>query len=219
MFSDDEDRRLARLHAERALALDPANSYVLLHCAETALYSAGDIDKGRALADEALVRNPSDPRALAIAANARRFDGEDAGRSVALIDQAKRLSPRDRRSYSWEHYSNWCHWQRGDYEAMEAAVRRSIELYSRFPWIWVALVSALGLQQRWPEAARAAAALRALMPQFSPAAFFETACSFYGRRFPGEAEAGYTRLREILEQALGRAGSGATEVMTPRRHG
>jgi TolB-like protein len=209
MFPEtDSDRRLARAHMAEALALDGRNPFVLAHCGEAALYSAGDIDGANALLEEALGRNPSDPSAVAMTGNARRFAGLDANESLALLRRAMRLSPRDPRSYNWEHYSNWCHWRLGDYEAMEAAARRSLELYSGYPWSWLSLVCALGLQGRKPEAARAAAAMLEILPQFSAAAFFETARGFYGWRFAGAVEASYTQLRGILDEAVSETRNG-----------
>ena len=210
MFPEaDEDRRLARAHAQEALLGEEKDSFVLAHCGEVALYSAGDINEAKRLLDKAVARNPSDPWALAMAANAKRFAGDNPAQSLALLDEAMRLSPRDPRTFGWEHYTNWCYCWLGDYEAMEAAARRSIELYSRFPWSWLSLVCALGLQGRRLEAARAAAEMLQVMPQFSPTAFYETARIIYGPRFGGAIEARYTGLREILERALAEIGGGS----------
>jgi TolB-like protein/DNA-binding SARP family transcriptional activator len=198
----DGDRQRAREHAEAAIATEPDNPFVLIHSAETTLYSNGDIDGTLELLEQAIERTPNDAQGLAMLANVRRFAGADPRSSLTLIGDAMRISPRDRRTYSWRHYANWCYWKLGDLDAMEAAARRSIELYSKFPWSWLSLTCALSLQGRMDAAHASASVMRELMPHVTPDAFFETARRFYGRRFPGAVENGYAELKLALERAL-----------------
>ncbi|WP_431271150.1 tetratricopeptide repeat protein [Dankookia sp. P2] len=174
---------------------------MLAHCAETAIYSAADIDAALRMLEVAVERDPNDANGLATLAHVRRSAGEDPMGSLALIEGAARLSPRDPRSFLWHHYANWCHFRLGAYDGMEAACRRSIELYGRYPLSWIALTSALGLQDRLEEAREAAAVLRRMRPSFSPDGFYETARGFYGRRFDGQIDSEYRNLRSALRRA------------------
>ena len=197
------ERALARRHADRALALAPDNPFVLTNCAETAIYSAGDLDRGVALLELAVTLNPNDPNGLALLGHARRFAGEDARGSLAVIEQAMRLSPRDPRSFSWLHYASWCHWKLDELKEMEAASRRSIELYPNYPHSWIALTCALGLQDRVRDARSAGRMLRELQPRFCAANFYDAARVFYGRRFAGRVAVEYRQLRSVLNRATG----------------
>nr|WP_242481753.1 BTAD domain-containing putative transcriptional regulator [Paracraurococcus ruber] len=196
------EKRLARARAEEALALDPENPFVLVHCAESAIYCAADIDAALRLLELAVARDPNDANGRAMLAHVRRSAGEDPRGSLDLLDEAVRLSPRDPRAFLWHHYANWCHFRLGDLPAMEGACRRSIGLYGRYPLSWIALTSALGLQGRESEARAAATVLRQMRPSFSPDGFYETARHFYGRRFPGQVETEYQALRGALLRAF-----------------
>lgn len=194
------ERALAREHAAAALGADPENPFVLVHCAEAAIYGAADIDRGLSLLEYATERDPNDAHGQALLGHARRFAGEDPTVSLRLIDAALRLSPRDPRTYNWHHYANWCHWRLEDFPSMEAASRRSIELYGQHSVSWIALTGALALQDRMDEAREAAAVLRRQRPGFTPDGFFEVSRHFYGRRFPGEVERAYDRLRQSMRR-------------------
>lgn len=196
------EKRLARDRAEEALALDPENPFVLLHCAESAIYCAADIDAALRMLELAVARDPNDANGRAMLAHVRRSAGENPQGSLHLIDEAVRLSPRDPRAFLWHHYANWCHYRLGDLSAMEAACRRSISLYGRYPLSWIALTSALGLQGQQAEARAAAGVLRRMRPNFSPDGFYETARNFYGRRFPGQVDSEYQALRGALRRAF-----------------
>jgi TolB-like protein len=195
------ERALARQHADQALRLAPDNPFVLANCAETAIYCAGDLDKGVALLDLAVTLNPNDPNGLALLGHARRFVGEDARNSLAVIEQAMRLSPRDPRSFAWLHYASWCHWKLDELKEMEAASRRSIELYPNYPHSWIALTCALGLQGRTRDAYEAGRVLCELQPRFRAAHFYDSARVLYGRRFGGRVAGEYRQLRTILNRA------------------
>ncbi len=197
----DGERKLARRHAEMALRLEPDNPFVLVHCAETAIYSAARIDDARAMLETAVNRNPNDAHGLAMLGNTRRFAGDDARTSLALIEQAMRVSPRDPRSYTWLHYGSWCHWKLGELAEMEAMSRRSVDLYPAYPHSWIALTCALGLQDKAAEAREAAQNLRRLHPKFGAANFYNMAERFYGHRFPGAVSAEYRQLRGVLAHA------------------
>ena len=106
-----------------------------------------------------------------------------------------RLSPRDPRSFSWLHYASWCHWKLDELKEMEAASRRSIELYPNYPHSWIALTCALGLQDRVRDARSAGRVLRELQPRFCAANFYDAARVFYGRRFAGREPASVGRLQ------------------------
>lgn len=197
----DGDRKLARQHSDKALRIEPENPFVLVHCAETAIYSSARIDDARAMLEAAVNRNPNDAHCLALLGNTRRFAGDDARTSLALIDQAIRLSPRDPRSFSWLHYGSWCHWKLGELEDMEDMSRRSVELYPGYPHSWIALTCALGLQNKDEAAREAGRTLRSLHPRFGAASFYQTAERFYGRRFPGRISAEYAELCAVLSRA------------------
>ena len=197
----DKERALAARHAETALRLDPGNPFVLVHCAETAIYCEARIDAAHDMLDAAVSRNPNDAHGFALLGNTRRFAGDDARASLGLINQATRLSPRDPRSYAWMHYASWCHWKLGALEDMEAVSQHSIELYSAYPHSWIALTCALGLQGKAAEAQEAASNLKALYPNFSADNFYRTAERFYGGRFPGAVSAEYSQLRAVLTEA------------------
>ena len=195
------ERALARQHADKALEMAPDNPFVLANCAETAIYSEGDLDKGVALLELAVTLNPNDPNGLALLGHARRIIGEDARNSLAVIEQAMRLSPRDPRSFSWLHYASWCHWKLDELREMETASRRSIELYPNYPHSWIALACALGLLDRVRDAREAGRVLRELQPRFRAAHFYDAARVFYGRRFTGEVVGEYRQLRTVLNRA------------------
>lgn len=184
------------------MEIEPDNPFVLVNCAEAAIYSAADIDRALALLEAAINRNPNDPQVFALLGHTRRFAGDDARTSLALIEQAMRLIPRDTRSFSWLHYASWCHWKLDEFSEMELASRRSIELYSGYSHSWIALTCALGLQDRIAEARESAQVLRELQPGFQPSNFYTVARHFYGRRFSGDVAANYRRLDEVLTQAL-----------------
>lgn len=192
---------MAAHHADLALRLKPGNPFVLVHCAETAVYSEARIDDARSMLDPAVTRNPNDPHGVAMMGNVRRFAGDDARTSLALINQAIRLSPRDPRSYTCYHYGSWCHWKLEAVDAMEAASRYSVELYPANPHSWIALTCALGLRGKTAAAPEAAQNLKTLYPGFDANAFYHMARRFYGRRFPGEVSAEYRQLRSVLSQA------------------
>jgi hypothetical protein len=82
---------------------------------------------------------------------------------------------------------------------MEAAARRSIALYPNIPWNWLGLAGALALQGHHAEAAEAMAAIRPMMPIFTPSRFYWGARFIYGRhRFRGDVKDDYGRLRDVL---------------------
>lgn len=195
------ERALARQHADKALEMASDNPFVLANCAETAIYSEGDLDKGVALLELAVTLNPNDPNGLALLGHARRMIGEDARNSLAVIEQAMRISPRDPRSFAWLHYASWCHWKLDELREMETASRRSIELYPNYPHSWIALACALGLLDRVRDAREAGRVLRELQPRFRAAHFYDAARVFYGRRFAGRVAAEYRQLRTVLNRA------------------
>ena len=84
---------------------------------------------------------------------------------------------------------------------MEAASRRSVDLYSSYPHSWIALTCALGLQGKTAEAHEAASTLKTLHPNFGAEKFYMIAEGFYGRRFPGKVATEYRRLCDVLAQA------------------
>ncbi|TPG59673.1 hypothetical protein EAH89_05400 [Roseomonas nepalensis] len=198
----DGERRLALQHADAALAADPENPFVLSHCAEVALYARASTEEARALIERAAQRNPNDANSLALLAHIRRQAQEDPRACLGLIADALRLSPRDPRSFAWHHYASWCHFRQEDLGAMEAACRRSIGLYGRYPMNWIALTSSLSLQEREAEAREAAAVLRRLQPGFRADGFFEAARATYGARFEGPVRQEYEALRGALTRAL-----------------
>ena len=200
-----------RVHAERALALEyaalarktaPKNSFVLVNCADTAIYSAGNIDLALELLNDAVEQYPDDPQGLALLANANRVAGADPAESLRMIERAIRISPREPRSHRWFHYAGWCHWKLGELGKMEAAARSAIELYSDAPAQWIELTCALGLQAKTAEAKAAAKVLRKLSPAFTPDKFFEIAQQFYGRRFSNPVKADYRALCSTLQRAM-----------------
>jgi TolB-like protein len=200
-----------RLAAERALAVEyaalarktePKNSFVLVNCADTAIYSAGNIDLALELLGEAVDQNPYDPQGLAMLANVNRFAGADPADSLRMIERAVRISPRDPRSHRWFHYAAWCHWKMGELGKMEASARNAVELYSDAPAQWIGLTCALGLQRKTAEATAAAKVLRKLSPGFTPDGFFEVAKRFYGRRFAGPVKADYRSLCSTLQRVM-----------------
>jgi len=196
------ERALAVEYAALARKTDPRNSFVLVNCADAAIYSEGNIDLGLELLNEAVERNPYDPQGLALLANANRVAGADPAESLRMIGRAIRISPRDPRSHRWFHYAGWCHWKLGELEKMEAAARSAIELYSDAPAQWVELTCALGLQGRGAEAKAAAKVLMKLSPAFTPDRFFEIARQFYGKRFAGPVKADYRALCSTLQRAM-----------------
>jgi TolB-like protein/DNA-binding SARP family transcriptional activator len=196
------ERALALEYAALARKTDPKNSFVLVNCADAAIYSAGNIDLALELLNEAVERSPYDPQGLALLANANRVAGADPADSLRMIGRAIRISPRDPRSHRWFHYAGWCHWKLGELEKMEAAARNAIELYSDAPAQWVELTCALGLQGKTTEARAAAKVLRKLSPAFTPEKFFEIAQQFYGRRFAGPVKADYRALCSTLQRAM-----------------
>jgi len=197
------ERALAVEHAERARKTAPKNSFVLIHCADAAIYSAGNIDLALELLQQAVEQNPYDPQGLALLANANRVIGAtDPTESLLMIAKARRISPRDPRSHRWFHYAGWCHWKLDQLEEMETAARTAIELYSDAPAQWIELTCALGLQGKTAEAREAAKVLNKLSPAFTPERFFEIARHFYGPRFTGSVQTGYRELRSTLQGAI-----------------
>jgi TolB-like protein/DNA-binding SARP family transcriptional activator len=197
------ERALAVEHAERARKTDPKNSFVLIHCADAAIYSSGNIDLALELLNEAVEQNPYDPQGLALLANANRVVGAtDPTESLRMIAKARRISPRDPRSHRWLHYAGWCHWKLDQLGEMEAAARAAIELYSDAPAQWIELTCALGLQGRNAEAREAAKVLKKLSPAFTAEGFFEIARHFYGPRFTGSVQTGYRELRSTLQRSM-----------------
>ena len=201
-FPDPEgEKATARRLAEEALALEEDNPFVLVHCAETAMYCSAEIDAALVLLETSVQRDPNDANGQALLAHVRRTAGESPTGSLALIDHATRLSPRDPRSFLWHHYASWCHYRLGDLDGMEAASRRSVELYGRYPLSWIGLTSALGLQGRMAEAREAGRILRRMRPSFTAEGFYQTARALYGPRFPGAVDAEYQALRSALARA------------------
>lgn len=200
----DRERDLGLKHANRALQLEGDNPFVLTHCTEPAIYLAGDLDHALQLLELAIERNPNEAYALALLGHTRRMIGDDPRTSLALIEQATRISPQDPRSFSWSHYGSWCHWRLDDLPAMERASRRSIELYSAYPNSWIALVCALGLQQKTQEAREAGRVLQTLAPNFRASQFYGSARRVYAARFPGRIRSGYMEIRKVLSAALPR---------------
>ncbi|MGG5820044.1 BTAD domain-containing putative transcriptional regulator [Falsiroseomonas sp. HW251] len=203
-FPDPEaERKLALSHAAQALAIEPDNPFVLTHCAEATLYAAADSEQARVLLEDAMRRNPNDPNGLALLAHVRRQARDDPRECLGLIADALRLSPRDPRTFGWHHYASWCHFRLNDMPGMEAASRRSVGLYGRYPLSWVALTAALGFQNRPEEARAAAATLHRLQPNFHPDGFFEAARATYGTKFRGAVVREYEALRDALRRAFG----------------
>ncbi len=198
----DGERDLALKHANRALQLEGDNPFVLIHCTESAIYLAGDLDRASQMLELAIERNPNEAYGLALLGHTRRMIGDDPRTSLALIEQATRISPQDPRSFSWSHYGSWCHWILGDFPAMEQASRRSIELYSAYPNSWIALVCALGLQEKTQEAREAGRVLQTIAPNFRASQFYGSARRVYGPRFPGQTRSRYLQIRKVLSAAL-----------------
>jgi hypothetical protein len=148
----------------------------------------------------AVQRDPNDANGQAVLGHVRRLSGDDPAGSLVLIDQALRLSPRDPRTFSWHHFANWCHFRLGDLAAMEAACRRSIDLWGQYPMSWIGLTSALAMQDRIAEGRESGVVLRRLWPGFSPEGFYEIARHFYGPRFRHEVEEEYSALRSALRR-------------------
>lgn len=202
-FPDRErERELALKHADRALQLESDNAFVLINCTETAIYMAGDLDRALKMLELAVDRNPNEADGLALLGHARRMAGDDARTSLVLIEQAARISPRDPRSFCWSHYASWCHWKLDDLPAMEQASRRSIKLYSAYSNSWIALVCALGLQEKKKEAREAARVLRNMNPNFRAMQFYSASRRVYGARFPGQTMSRYLQIRKVLSAAL-----------------
>ncbi|MBR1092012.1 hypothetical protein JQ621_31525 [Bradyrhizobium manausense] len=195
-----EKKAAVRL-SNSALRLDPENPSVLINCADTALYSAGDLDNSLRLLKKAVIVDPSDAHGLALFANVNRCADGDIDQSLDLLTKAMRLSPRDPRSHRWYHYSAWAYWKQNKLADMESAARQAISLYSDAPAQWIALTCSLGLQHRRREAVKAASILKQMIPAFTAQAFFGIAKNFYKDRFPRE-EDGYRRLCSALEDAL-----------------
>src|SRR5260370_4560777 len=151
----DEERAAARQHAELALRMEPDNAFVLIHCAEALLYSAGDLDSAKAMLEQAADLGSNEPHGLALLGQVRRLTGEDPQACFALIQKARRFSPRDPRTSRWHYFASWCHFKMRDFKSMEAECRKSISLYSNHGWSWLALVGSLGCQERLPEAKQA----------------------------------------------------------------
>lgn len=194
----DEERAAAREHAELALRLDPENTFVLIHCAEALLYSAGDLDGAKAMLEQAAELGSNEPHGLALLAQVRRLTGGDPHACLALIQKARRFSPRDPRTSRWHYFANWCHFELRDFKSMEAECRNSISLYSNHGWSWLALVCSLGCQDRLREAKQASKVLHEILPEFSPDEYFDTVRRLYGRHFTAANEARYTELRDVL---------------------
>lgn len=198
----DRERDLGLQHANTALQLEGDNPFVLLNCTEPAIYLAGDLDRAAKLLELAIERNPNEAYGLALLGHTRRMIGDDARTSLALIEQATRISPQDPRSFCWSHYGSWCHWILEDFPAMEQASRRSIELYSAYPNSWIALVCALGLQEKTQEAREAGRVLQRIAPNFRASQFYSSARRVYGARFPGQTMSRYLQIRKVLSAAL-----------------
>jgi TolB-like protein/DNA-binding SARP family transcriptional activator len=198
----NHEHALALDHAERARKAAPDNSFVLVHCADTEIYSAGNVSLAQQLLRKAVEQNPADPMALGLLANANRVLGGDPTESLASIAQARRISPRDPRTHRWLHYAGWCHWVLGDLKQMEASARAAIELYSDSPAQWVELTCALGLQGKTAAARAAGKILKKLSPTFTGDGFYEIAQKFYGPRFTKSVKAGYQGLRLALQRAM-----------------
>ncbi len=197
------ERTLALDFSERARRNDPKNAFVLINCADTVFYSAGDIDLARELLSQAVTRNPYDPQGLVLLANVNRtIDATDPVENLRMIARARRISPRDPRSHRWLHYAGWCHWKMGDFDRMEAAARSAISLYSDSPAQWVELTCALGLQGKHAEARAAGKVLKRLSPAFTADRFYEIARIFYGARFAGSVQREYRALCTTLGRAL-----------------
>jgi TolB-like protein/DNA-binding SARP family transcriptional activator len=196
----DEERATAREHAELALRIEPENAFVLIHCAEALLYSAGNLDGAKALLERAADLGSTEPHGLALLAHVRRLMGEDPQVCLALIQEARRLSPRDPRTSRWHYYSSWCHLKLRHFKSMEVECRNSISLYSNHGWSWLALVCSLGCQDRPREAKEASKVLHEIMPEFSPDGYYDTVKRLYGRHFTAAVEADYIELRDVLSR-------------------
>ena len=201
----DRERDLALKHASRALQLEGDNPFVLVNCTETAIYLWGDLDRAMTMLELAVDRNPNDAYGLALLGHTRRMVGDDPRTSLALIERATRISPQDPRSFCWSHYRSWCHWILDDFPAMEQSSRRSIELYSAYPNSWIALVCALGLQEKKQEACEAGRVLQKLAPNFRASQFYRSAHRVYGARFSGQTRSRYLQIRKVLCEALPKA--------------
>lgn len=192
---------LAVEHAAKAHVSDPNNSFVLTHCADTMIYSAGNIDLALDLLNSAVKNNPFDAHGYALLANANRVAGGNPRESLRAIAEARRISPRDPRTHRWLHYAGWCYWVLGELDQMEAAARSAIELYSDSPAQWIALTCALGLSGKIGAAKEAAKVLRQLSPTFTAEGFYDLARRFYGARFQS-VRRGYRQLHSVLNRAL-----------------
>ncbi len=195
------ERKEAVRLSRSALRLEPDNSAVLINCADTTLYSAGDLNGSLRLLGRAVAIDPSDAHGLALFANVNRCASGDIDKSLEFLKSAMRLSPRDPRSHRWFHYAAWAYWKQRNLHEMEKAARQAISLYSDAPAQWIALTCSLGLQRRTREAAKAAGILKGMIPGFSAEAFFELSRHFYKERFVEEEE-GYRELCLVLQDAL-----------------
>jgi TolB-like protein/DNA-binding SARP family transcriptional activator/Tfp pilus assembly protein PilF len=205
LWGQDESAAAEKQKAMRlsrsALRLEPDNPTVLVNCADTALYAAGDIDGSLSLLQRAIAQNAADAHGLALFANVNRCAGGNTDRSIEYLSRAMRLSPRDPRTHRWYHYSAWAYWKQDNFRDMEQAARQAVSLYSDAPAQWIALTCSLGLQGKRDEATRTGAIVKRLLPSFSARSFYAVARGFYGKRFAAEEEH-YRQLCSILEDAL-----------------
>jgi tetratricopeptide (TPR) repeat protein len=197
-----QEKALAISHSVRARDLAPRNPYVLTNCADTALYSSGNIDLALELLTAAVSDGPDDPQAMALLANVRRVAGQEVSRSLELIAKAMRLSPRDPRSHRWYHYAGWCFWKAGDLEAMEIRRNKRSSCIAMLLPNGSNLFAPLGCKGRIGEAREAGAILKQHLPDFTPRRFFDVARAFYGSRFPGQVERDYGQLCQTLARAI-----------------
>ncbi|MFO1340551.1 MAG: adenylate/guanylate cyclase domain-containing protein [Burkholderiaceae bacterium] len=166
----EQEARLARSAARRAMDLDPDEAFSLSADGMVSVLVENNLDEGERLYGRALAANPHEPYAWALLAGLHAYrDQHDA--AIHAARQALALSPLDPTRYLFEAYASMAHLMAGQLEQGIALARSSLRLNAFHTASHRLLAIGLVLAGRPDEARVAAEALMRLEPGFRVARY------------------------------------------------
>ncbi len=166
----EQEARLARSAARRAMDLDPDEAFSLSADGMVSVLVENNLDEGERLYSRALAANPHEPYAWALLSGLHAYrDQHDA--AIHAAQQALLLSPLDPTRYLFEAYASMAHLMAGQIDQGIGLARSSLRLNAFHTASHRLLAIGLALAGRADEARVAAESLMRLEPGFRVARY------------------------------------------------
>lgn len=161
--------RLAGLHANRAVTLDPSDARAITIAGHVRAFLDHRVDEAMRLHERALSLNPNLPLAWGFAALADCYAGHPQ-QAISRVRHARRLSPFDPHGFFFDMALMLAQFLSGDFEAAVSTGRQSLSLNPTLTSTYKVALAALGHLGREEEIVPLRARLLELEPGFSIAA-------------------------------------------------